>query len=46
MNVSTLNSREDIPFVHTAKAGNWRSGFAEPALEMIENAWAAQKRSV
>jgi hypothetical protein len=36
MNVSTLTSRQDIPFVRIAKAGNWRTALQESTLEIIE----------
>jgi hypothetical protein len=36
---STRKTRQDIPFVRTAKAGNWRSALPESALEIIESAW-------
>jgi hypothetical protein len=41
---STRKTRQDIPFVRTAKAGNWRSALPEAALEIIENAWGPLMR--
>jgi hypothetical protein len=41
---STRKTRQDIPFVRTAKAGNWRSALPESALEIIENAWGPLMR--
>jgi len=38
---STKNTRQDIPFVRTARSGNWRSTLTESALASIENAWGA-----
>jgi len=41
---STRKTRQDIPFVRTAKAGNWRSALPQAALEIIENAWGPVMR--
>jgi Sulfotransferase domain len=41
---STRKTRQDIPFVRTAKAGNWRSALPESALGIIENAWGPLMR--
>jgi hypothetical protein len=35
----TKNTRLDLPFVRTAKAGNWRSDLPEDSIALIENAW-------
>jgi hypothetical protein len=41
---STRKTRQDIPFVRTAKSGNWKSALPENALEMIESAWGPVMR--
>jgi hypothetical protein len=41
---STKNTRQDIPFVRTAKSGNWRSALPESALEIIESTWGPLMR--
>jgi hypothetical protein len=41
---STKNTRQDIPFVRTAKSGNWKSNLPESALEIIESAWGPLMR--
>jgi hypothetical protein len=41
---STRKTRQDIPFVRTAKAGNWKVALPESALEIIENAWGPLMR--
>jgi len=38
---STRNTRQDIPFVRTARSGNWRSALSEGALEIVENNWGS-----
>jgi hypothetical protein len=40
----TKNTRQDIPFVRTAKSGNWRSALPGSTLESIENAWGPLMR--
>lgn len=41
---STKNTRQDIPFVRTARSGNWRSELPESALAIIENNWGPLMR--
>ena len=41
---STRNTRQDIPFVRTAKAGNWQSGLPAEAIALLENAWGPLMR--
>jgi Sulfotransferase domain len=41
---STRNTRQDIPFVRTAKSGNWKSGMPQAAIETIETAWGPLMR--
>jgi hypothetical protein len=41
---STRNTRQDIPFVRTAKAGNWQSGLPPEAVALLENAWGPLMR--
>lgn len=36
---STKNTRQDIPFVRAAKAGDWRSSLPEACVVQIETAW-------
>jgi Sulfotransferase domain len=36
---STRNTRQDIPFVRTAKSGNWKTELPQAAIERIETAW-------
>jgi hypothetical protein len=36
---STKDTRQDIPFVRTAKAGGWRSELPEECARQIEEAW-------
>jgi len=36
---SIKETRQDIPFVRTARAGNWRTDLPESAVAEIENAW-------
>jgi hypothetical protein len=38
---STKDTRQDIPFVRTARPGNWRSTLSERALAIVENNWAS-----
>jgi len=35
----TKNSRQDVPFVRAAKAGGWRTGLPESAVQQLEAAW-------
>jgi hypothetical protein len=42
---STKNTRQDIPFVRTAKSGNWRSELPEEAVAHMERAWAQTMRA-
>ena len=37
--VSTKNKRDDIPFVRTAVAGEWKSKLQPELVAMIESAW-------
>jgi hypothetical protein len=36
---STRSTRQDVPFVRSAKAGGWRSGLPESAVADMECAW-------
>jgi hypothetical protein len=36
---STKDTRQDIPFVRTAKSGNWKSDLPEACVVQIESAW-------
>ncbi|SRR6266849_1522283 len=36
----TKNSRQDVPFVRSAKAGGWRTGLPEKSAVELETAWA------
>jgi len=36
----TRNSRPDVPFVRSAKAGGWRTGLPEKSAVELETAWA------
>ena len=36
----TKGTRQDLPFVRTAKSGNWRSDMPESSIMAIEAAWA------
>lgn len=36
---STQNTRQDVQFVRSAKAGGWRTGLPEPAVAQLEAAW-------
>jgi hypothetical protein len=36
---SIKETRQDIPFVRTARSGNWRTDLPESAIAEIENAW-------
>jgi Sulfotransferase domain len=38
---STKDTRQDIPFVRTAKSGGWRSSLPEPLVERIEMEWGS-----
>ncbi len=40
----TKNTRKDIPFVRTAKSGNWKTSLPESAQEIIEAAWGPLMR--
>ena len=40
----TKNTRTDIPFVRTAKSGNWKTSLPESAQEIIEGAWGPLMR--
>lgn len=40
----TKNTRTDIPFVRTAKSGNWKTSLPEGAQEIIEGAWGPLMR--
>jgi hypothetical protein len=35
----TKNTRQDVPFVRSAKAGGWRTGLPEAAVAQLEAAW-------
>ncbi len=37
--VATKNKRDDIPFVRTAQAGNWKTLLPKTAIAEIESAW-------
>jgi hypothetical protein len=37
--VATKNHRKDIPFVRTAKSGNWKTSLPEASVRRIEEAW-------
>lgn len=39
-NALTKGTRQDLPFVRTAKFGNWKSGMQESSVAAIEEAWA------
>jgi Sulfotransferase domain len=41
---STKDTRQDIPFVRSAKAGGWRSALPEACALKIEDAWAPMLR--
>ena len=41
---STRNTRQDIPFVRTAKPGNWKTELPQAAIERIETAWGPLMR--
>ena len=41
---STRQTRQDIPFVRAAKAGNWRSELPAESVALIEAAWAPLMR--
>jgi hypothetical protein len=36
---STQSTRQDVPFVRTAKAGGWKTGLPEAAVAQLEAAW-------
>jgi hypothetical protein len=36
---STKDTRQDVPFVRSAKAGGWRTGLTESAVAQLEAAW-------
>jgi hypothetical protein len=37
---STKSTRQDVPFVRSAKAGGWRESLPDSAVEELEAAWA------
>lgn len=37
--IGTKDSRQDIPFVRSAKSGGWRTGLSEVSVRKIEQAW-------
>ncbi len=37
--IATKNRRKDIPFVHRAKAGGWRTSLPESCVRQIEQVW-------
>jgi hypothetical protein len=39
--IITKGTRQDIPFVRTAKAGEWQEKLPPKAVKMIEDAWGA-----
>jgi hypothetical protein len=39
-NALTRGTRQDLPFVRTAKFGNWKSDMQESSIAAIEAAWA------
>jgi len=41
---STRNTRQDIPFVRTAKSGNWKTEMPPAAIQTIEAAWGPLMR--
>ena len=41
---STRNTRQDIPFVRTAKSGNWKTGMPPASIATIETAWGPLMR--
>lgn len=41
---TTKDTRKDIPFVRTAKSGNWKTSLPESAQEIIEGAWGPLMR--
>jgi len=36
---STKDTRSDVPFVRSAKAGGWKTGLPEASVHLIERAW-------
>lgn len=44
--ITTKATREDIPFVRTARSGAWRSELPESCICEIESAWAPLMRSL
>jgi hypothetical protein len=36
---STKSTRQDVPFVRSAKAGGWKTDLSEAAVEQLERAW-------
>ena len=40
--VTTKGTRQDIPFVRSAKAGEWRKRLPLGAVKMLEDAWGAK----
>jgi hypothetical protein len=41
---STRNTRQDIPFVRTAKSGNWKTEMPPAVIHTIETAWGPLMR--
>lgn len=39
--ITTKGTRQDIPFVRSAKAGEWRKRLPPGAIKMLEDAWGA-----
>lgn len=39
--ITTKGTRQDIPFVRSAKAGEWRKRLPPGAVKMLEDAWGA-----
>lgn len=44
--VSTKNSRQDMPFIRSAKSGGWKSSLPEEAALTIESAWGNVMQSL
>lgn len=43
---ATKNTRQDIPFVRSAKSGSWREILSNSQLAQIESAWGHLMRSL
>ena len=41
---STKDTRSDVPFVRSAKAGGWRAGLPEASVKELEQAWCSLMR--